>query len=352
MSPKDAQTYSSALETWLPEHPFLDGGMGTSSSVFEGLITTQALRGQATADAALKNELARGAASNPFLSEFYLSEGEETFLPPEHIGVVYASLRSRLSLGDMASLFVEGADDADEMEALRADVEISMSRSGSEKTTALHFQSEQTGTLRLGNLLEDIEIAAPHAKVEIGAGIETVLVAPISIQCATLKFSTERLVLETLPDRPEGAVYLEAESAVSEGVVGVPVIHGDVTLSVTWPGARVHPWTSFATNPTQAQDPRMNEALRRFRKFVIAFRSHSKGSLKRYAGKLEHARMTKGVGWAVLKHMVAEGVVTTDGEMYTLHPGVLAEKANASYLTTMSRNFSNETLKFVADAIA
>ena len=96
----------------------------------------------------------------------------------------------------------------------------------------------------------------------------------------------------------------------------------------------------------------MNEALRRFRKFVIAFRSHSKGSLKRYAGKLEHARMTKGVGWAVLKHMVAEGVVTTDGEMYTLHPGVLAEKANASYLTTMSRNFSNETLKFVADAIA
>jgi hypothetical protein len=34
MSPKDAQTYSNALKSWVSDHPFLDGGHGTSSAVF------------------------------------------------------------------------------------------------------------------------------------------------------------------------------------------------------------------------------------------------------------------------------------------------------------------------------
>lgn len=352
MSPKDAKAYADALETWVPEHPFLDGGKGTSSAVFEGLITAQALKGAATANAALKSELARGAASNPFLSEFYLEDGKELALPPEHVGVIYASLRARLSLGDTASLLVEGADDgAEEEEALKSDVEITVSRAGTSKTTTLRFESDQTGVLRFGNLLEDVEVNAPLAAVDMGFGIETVLVAPISIQCAELKFATERLVVETVPERPGAAVYLEADNASSETLAGVPTVHGDVTLSVAWPNAQAHPWTSFATQPAAAQDPRLNEGLRRFRKFVIAFRSHSKGALKRFAGKIEHARMTKGVGRSILDHMLAQGIVSTDGEMYTLHPGPLAEKAGASYLTTMSRNFSPETIKFVEAAI-
>jgi len=352
MSPKDAKAYADALETWVPEHPFLDGGKGTSSAVFEGLIAAQALKSETTARAALKSELARGAASNPFLSEFYLEDGKELVLPPEHVGVIYASLRARLSLGDTASLLVEGADDAEEEEALKSDVEITVSRAGTSKTTTLRFESDQTGVLRFGNLLEDVEVNAPLAAVEIGFGVETVLVAPISIQCAGLKFATERLVVETVPERPGAAVHLEADNASSETLAGVPTIHGDVTLSVAWPNAQAHPWTSFATQPAAAQDPRLNEGLRRFRKFVIAFRSHSKGALKRFAGKIEHARMTKGVGRSVLDHMLTQGVVSTDGEMYTLHPGPLAEKAGASYLTTMCRNFSPETIKFVEAAIA
>lgn len=355
MSPKDAKSYADALETWVPEHPFLDGGLGTSSAVFEGLITSQALKSQVTAQVALKSELARGAASNPFLSEFYLEDGKELVLPPEHVGIIYASLRARLALGDTASLLVEGvegADDADEEEALKSDIEITVSRAGRSKTKTLRFESEQTGILRFGNLLEDIEIFAPLADVEIGVGVETVLIAPISIQCAGIKFATERLVIETVPEQSGAAVYLEAGKSSSELLAGVPTIHGDVTLSVAWPNAQAHPWTSFSIQPAAAQDPRLDEGLRRFRKFVIAFRSHSKGALKRFAGKIEHARMTKGVGRAVLDHMVAQGIVSTDGEMYTLHPGPLAEKAGASYLTTMSRNFSPETIKFVETAIS
>lgn len=351
LSPKDAATYDAALKNWLPEHPFLDGGQRAASAVFGGMITAQALRSPFTADVALKTELANAAAANPFLAEFYLNDEQETYLPPEHIGVVYASLRARLALGDTASLSVEGADDAEGEEALRADVEISVSRVNSDTSKTLSFESEQTGVIRLGNHVEDIEIFAPHTSVEIGAGEETILVAPVAVQCEELRFSTARLIIEAAPGNEANGVHLEAEAARVDSVVDVPILHGGAALSVAWSGARAHPWTSFAVSPAQVQNPKLDEGLRRFRKFVISFRSHSKGSLKRYRHKIEHARMTKGTGRAVLDRMISEGILTLDGDMYTLHPDVLASKADASYVRSVARDFSATTIGFVGDAI-
>src|SRR5262249_47901019 len=68
MRPVDAHTYSAALETWLPEHPFLDGSYSASSAVFDAIITNRALKNRASVGAAVERELSRGAAgANPFL---------------------------------------------------------------------------------------------------------------------------------------------------------------------------------------------------------------------------------------------------------------------------------------------
>lgn len=351
MSPKDAQAYSAALETWVPEHPFLDGTLSAASAVFEAVITGAALRRTATATVATTRELAKGASANPFLAEFYLGDGQQRHIPPEHIGVIYASLRARLSLGDSASLAVEGFDEGDEIEQLKAEVEISLLRFGEEQVRTLSFESDQAGLIRLGSHVEDVEITAPFAGVEIGGALEASLVAPVSVQCQTLRFAAERVIVESSPTMRESAVTLEAETAETTGVVSVPLINGDVGLSVAWQGAEAYPWTSFRGNPTVAEDPRTDEALRRFRKFVISFRSHSKGSLKRYAAKLEHERMTKGTGKAVLEHMLARGILSTDGSMYTLHPEALAMHTGASYTSAMARVFSDKTVAFVVEAI-
>lgn len=351
MNPKDAQTYSAALETWVSEHPFLDGASNAASAVFGAVIVAAALRDPKTAEVASSQELAKGAAANPFLAEFYFDgEGQRT-LPPEHIGIIYASLRARLSLGDSASLTVDGLEDDDEVEQLRADVEISVARFGDERVRILHFESDQAGTMRLGSHIEDIEISVPLAAVEIGGAREATLVAPVSVQCQKLKFTAERLIVEKSPSMPDSIVMLEADETETSTAMAVPVLNGQVTLSVAWPNAEAYPWTSFRSAPTAVTDPRTDEALRRFRKFVISFRSHSKGSLKRIGAKLEHERMTKGTGRAVLSHMFATSILTTDGSMYTLHPDVLVQKTGASYATVMARVFSEQTIAFVTEAI-
>jgi hypothetical protein len=131
----------------------------------------------------------------------------------------------------------------------------------------------------------------------------------------------------------------------------VPVVRGGVSLSASWPGVHHHPWTSFATDPSPVSDPWIGEALRRLRKFVIAFRSHSKGSLARYRGKLDHARMTKGSGQAVLALLLVERILSIAENMYVLDPDRLAARAGTNYADCMARRFSDTTIEFVRRAL-
>ena len=110
MDPEDANTYSTALDTWVAEHPFLDEDTGTSSAVFDAVISTHALLTMEASKEALHRELNRGAAANPFLFQFYIDEirkSDSKFIKGDHIGIFYSSLRAGLSLGDMASLSIE-----------------------------------------------------------------------------------------------------------------------------------------------------------------------------------------------------------------------------------------------------
>ncbi|MDQ2079038.1 hypothetical protein RA307_02510 [Xanthobacteraceae bacterium Astr-EGSB] len=354
MGAADAQTYSNALNTWLPEHPFLDGAMAASSSVFDAVITTHALKAEHSADLAVQRELRREAGANPFLAEFYVPapQTEKPLrLPPAHVGILYGSLRARLTLGDSASLTISAPEGAKDEEALRAEVEIALARRDATNPRVLQFESEQTGVLRLGSHVEDVEIEAPHATVEIGPGPEAVLVAPISIQCDALAFTSDKVIAEVIAGRPENAVYLEARSFSAPQISAVPTVREKVNLSVSWPNAAAHPWTAFSTFPQAVADPRVEEALRRFRKFVISFRSHSKGSLARFRDKLDHDRMTKGTGQAVLNKLIADGIITPTGPMYFLNPDLLGKLAGASYASVMSREFSKEAIKYVTEAI-
>jgi hypothetical protein len=354
LSPDDAQLYDAALKTWVPEHPFLGGRDAPSSAVFDAVIAMRALKRSDSAERALDRELARGAASaNPFLAEFYVPQGEEGslgFVPPQHIGIIYSSLRARLSLGDTASLLVDAPEEGTEDELLRAEVEITLGRRGSDRPQFLRFESDQTGPIRLGAQVEDVEITVPHTRVEIGPGPEALLIAPISVQCETLALPASKLMVETTQERSDAAVFLEA--AQYEGaIMSVPVVRGEVSLSASWPGAHSHPWTSFATDPSPVFDARIDEALRRLRHFVIAFRSHSKGNLARYRAKLEHSRMTKGSGQAVLDLLLSDGILSVAGNMYVLDPDRLAARAGTTYTDCMARRFSDKAIEFVRRAL-
>lgn len=361
LGPKDAALYSEALDTWLAEHPFLDGATATSSAVFDAVISAAALVHPVYKDAALQRELRRGAAANPFLSEFYLPGDPEIrggdvhhdagTLQLSHVGAIYSSIRATLGFDDSANLTIDEIDGDEQEDALRVDVEIGISRAKGARNTFIKFRSELVEALKFGSHVEDVEITASLAAVEIGGGQELVMVAPILMQVDKISVLSERCVVEAHEDGGTSAVFLEAAELKASALVSTPILRGSVNFAVAWPGAKMHPWTPFSTDPLRVENPLIDEALRRFRKFIIAFRSHSKGSLARYRRKLEHERMTKGSGARVLKLLCDHEIVMLRGAMYHLDADRLGSLAGATYKDCMQKKFSAKTVAFIERAL-
>ncbi len=364
MSSTDSQVYSSALDTWVDEHPFLDGTANSSSAVFDAVLSVHALNSSKAKDAALNRELARGSAANPFLAEFYLppdvydneitqqKQQSRVFVPAAHVGIIYSSMRARLTLADSACLTIESeSNDEDHQGVAIAEVDISLDRKGESRQRDIIFQTRADETFRFGAYIEDININVPQGSIEIGNGSEVLLVAPVNVQCEILDIAAKRLIVEQQQNSESAAVFLEAEHCESSILAGVPIIRGNTKLSAVWPNVSAYPWTSFAAQPTQTDDPQLQEALRRFRKFIIAFRSHSKGALRRIRFKLEHARMTKGPGIKILNYLKAKSIITLHGDMYELDPTRLGAESGATYADCMSCNYVEQTLTFVQRAL-
>ena len=354
ISPEDAETYSNALDNWVGTHPFLGEDTDTPSVVFQAIIIAHALKSESAALEAARRELIKGEAANPFLYAFYTNQGfeaENITLPEEQIGVIYSSIRASLAQGETASLFVGEPDD--EGEALFAEGEIEIYRRGKENTILLTFQTEPIGPIWLGPHIKDATIVMPRARVEIGQSTEVLLVAPVDIQCKELAILAEKVIVDTSPESQVATVFLQAGRLSGTPITAVPVTRNQAKLFASWPGVENHPWNNSTGElpPDQNRDPQVDEALRRFRKFVVEFRAHGNGGLARSRLKIESQRMTKGTGQAVLNAMVDAGIVTRDHARYFLHTGPLGELTGTTYGDCMSYQFGPKAVDFVQKAL-
>ena len=353
MTADDERTYTTALDTWVPEHPFLDGGRGFSSAVFGAMIIAKALMTEGIAASALQKELTSGAAANPFLFGFYTTDADGNFIHAEHIGAIYASLRATLSLGESASLTITGPEELEDEIDLNVDVDFILTKQG-QGTIELPFATDSDKTIKLGTHVEDVDIYTPIGDVEIGPGTESVLVSPINIQCRQLSIASNRVIIEApvSPNDLTNHVYLEAVRLDNSSTPSsVQVRRSNVSVHAHWPGVRNYPWTRYASTPPPIQDPRVEEALRRLRHFVIAFRSHGRGRLARSARKIQSTRMTKGTGRFVLDVLTKSHIVSLEHPHFFLDPDRLADATGMNYAQFVAHNFEQKAIDFLQAAL-
>ena len=246
MNSHDAVVYDQALTTWAEDHPFLQPGRNEpSTAVFDAVIMVAALSNPATRDQAVVRLLANGAA-NPILAVLHPTLGiaRKGELVLEQIGLLYASIRAGLSLGDVASLEIEDSDDP-ESDELAAKVTITVRRRDDERPTVMEFMTTQVGIMKLGAQVEDVDVDLSYATVEIGHRQEATLVSPVIVRCAKLVFTASKLVVESVTTGQTTAVALQADECVSL-VDAIPSVRKEARLTVAWPDADVYPWTSFA----------------------------------------------------------------------------------------------------------
>lgn len=321
--------YEQAVQSLLPQHPFLDcKEPKPSGAVFGASILAAALTGGDPDVANAAERFASGGSStpNPFLLEFYRQDsGSDQAIPASHVGLLYASLEATAGAGDVARFSAEGEGSLEvEMTLVQHD--------GGEK----HYEFKTTlgGALRFGRRVSGVSVDAEATDVEFGEGGQLELVAPMALRARTLFLNCSELVIK--PDHASGAVdqtvFLEATETLTDAGLRPPILRSGAKLEVAWPESKVYPWTPFASGGGEDPDPRMAEAQRSLRRLCISFRSHSKGRLARYKGKVEHFRMTKGLlGVALRERLIADGVLSLEGTMYFLEPDLLGSKVGVGF---------------------
>ena len=367
MSAQDRQIYNEALDTWVSEHPFLDGtGTHPSSVVFGGLLASKALHMESVSEKVLRMEFDDDMPVNPFLAEFYISDleqlGSSREIRADHVGVLYASLRARLAQGEIASLRIDGETDEDDDHNEVAEVEITRKRQSGEDFSPLCFVTDPAGHFRFGSQVEDIDITAPGSQVSAGWGIEVVFVAPISIDAETINLNAGNVVVSpsscrnNIESKENQIVSLQASNLRTPYNVRPPILRGGVGLEVWGVEFEVYPWREFAADPPKISDRELEEPLRRLKKILKLFRSRGNDQLAKYRDAIEHRRRTRGSGQRVLDRLLTEKVLRREGQMYYLDPNRLWEVVGLHFrdlqsahaiLTTTPRTI--EFLKRVLD---
>ena len=360
MPPKDRETYSNALKNWVSDHPFLDGhGRNPSSAVFGGMIASAALSEESTAQAALTTELGRGTVTNPFIWEFYinrLNQAAAPYMPPDHVGIVYASLRARLSLEETANLRIDAEDTSDPSDA--PEVEITTSDQTGREFVPVRCSTDRDGNFRFGSHVENVDIAAPRGHVSMGEGSDLVLISPVVIDAERVTIGTDRLVVEASSDQ-RGAgnevsamVYLKARDLNAPRITSVPILRGNVVLQLSLNEKAFYPWTEYViSEENKTDDSRIDSALNRLKKILRLFGCHGKSQLAKYRGAIDHRRRAHGIGGDMRDQLLAERVLSERGPMYVLDPDRLSRVVGLTFQDVRGTGASAATLEFLRRAL-
>ena len=269
------------------DHPFLEGDKA-STEVFRAVVTRRALRNSTgqVADRIAKQELFE-KPGNPFLAEFYPgrydvagASTEWSQVPAEHVGVIFRSVRSGLSLGQRASLDVymdETSPIAQQAEDRKLRAELDVTAEGRE-VASYKFDITPGGVLMFDRELADVVIDDDESWVQIGQGSQQItLTAPIEIDCSSLLLIGNAVRVRAAHDIHHSSlarVVLEAEEMVWEHFDGSVKCFPGATLLVSWPGDDFHLWRDYRrsrqTQPNSDQE-QVEEAFAALRRLLRLF---------------------------------------------------------------------------------
>ena len=357
MNHKDAATYTSALNDWVPDHPFTDGsGERPSSEVFGGFIAAEALKKGWASENVRKKELG-GAKVNPFICRFRLPDcwlelnavglsKEPEFVPLADLGLVFTSLQAGLSRLESAHLFIDADTDRDGNQPGHAEVEITQHLN--EAIIFLRLSTDSDGTVYFGSRIRDVNISGNEISV-ITSGTETTFTAPVDFDVGEIDSGHSGIVIEgSRRSTEEIADVVRLRCLAFNWSSNSLSIRPNVELAVDWPGSESFPWHRYRKpDIPDGFDDQLAERFRRLRKILILFRARGMGQLAKFKGAIDHERRIRGSGAAVRDLLLQEGVLFEDSRVYVLDTDRLREVLGLNIVEIRSATVNEQTIAFL-----
>jgi hypothetical protein len=364
--PKEAYytTYQEMVARFAPQHPFLSASGVASNPVFAAYVVAWALRKSDQIDLVRKAVLAQPSLMSGIFFELYdrqLHTDPGAQMPLADVGILYQALNSQIMPGQRVQLEIADDESADGDPTIEVNFEIleridpTTGEAAQGRTWGPYLTTSDT-VLELRSPFSNIYVDTPTITVQLGDGITQQIGAPTELAVEALLVSARQvLVHSSSAEGPKElqTVSLFATEAACDGVQMVTL--RDAALSVSWPGAKAYPWNSYAVDIPAAASEDVAFMRRRLRKVLTAFRSHSKGALRRLAAKINHSRMTKDArGVALIDRLIEDKILTLvdSGKFYQLDPDVMGKTLWVGYHELAKSQFTPELDSYLSDVLA
>lgn len=351
--PQARESYSEMVDQFLAQHPFLDAsGIQPANRVFAADLMIWGLFNNALAQHVRESLKTDSRYLSGVLFELYtehLSMTPGVMIPLSDAGILYQALQSQMSTRQRALLDVASPDE----DTVTVSFEVIDDESPAAERVYGPYDSSKETALELRAPFSHVYVDAP-IWVSLGDGAVQQIGAPTHIASEALTFAAKQIFVHgSSGDVKDKSVFLMADECDSTMVQAVSVTNS--TLTVSWPNARVHPWTAYASEPVPTADPDINFLRRRLRKILTSFRSHSKGNLVRFAPKIDSLRMTKDQRGANLVLSLVEDQIlslTDNGKFYVLDPDKLAATLGLDYHSLQQHRYNESVDIYLAEVIA
>jgi hypothetical protein len=350
--PRAREAYSEMVSQLIGQHPFLDASSPAPANlVFAADLMVWGLLESKMADnvrAALTADprLLSGILFDLYTDQLDAEKSKE--LPLADAGLLYQALQSQMSARQRALIDVSSGEE----ETVSVSFEVTdQDNPDAERAHGPYCASSETA-LELRAPFSHVYIDAP-IWVSLGDGSVQQIGAPTEIMARELSISARQVFVHgSSSNDNDRQVVLAADECDAANVQAVSVSRA--TLTVTWPNALVHPWTTYATEPTPSADPDINFMRRRLRSILTSFRSHSRGNLVRFAPKIDALRMTKDKrGANLITALLDDGILDkfSDGKFYVLDPDRMGSVLGLDYHALQQQRYSASVDEYLSDVL-
>ena len=240
-------------------------------------------------------------------------------------------------------------------EHLSVNIELHRSDTVRTETTTNSFEftskCDKNTVLALGPRLAGIRITAPCTlSIERSSEVEEAeLTAPVWLSARQIRFNSERLVL--LPrwgedgDTTKNDIVVECCEMKADRLFSISN-NSNCTFFVLTESETHHPIVRYVEKRMSSpRDPDIAQKFLRMKRILLEFRSHSRGALARFCGKIDGPRVIKNaVGELVRDGLLKDGIMEKRGSFYFLDTGKLHHALDVSW-SDLRRGRSSEKMR-------
>jgi hypothetical protein len=348
------EKYEAQLVSWLHEHPFINGRQ-FRNAVFESMILAILIASGNPLSEELVLEYTSTHKFNYHLVYLLDIVAPSKNVPLPFLHILLGSALEFRSTTTSIEMRVDGVEPdrsqftSGQSSIVETEIEIIMSKEKG-KSKSFTFQSVlgDTPSVRLGNRLSTISVSLPR-EVILSGQQELELTAPVEIYAAKIVLSSPAMVLKhPTPATDDDHVLLEAQSL--ESTVANILTNGvDLALAISDRSGLTYPSVLYVQQRTQLPtDPLLKDKYLRLKRILMSFRSHSRGSMARYKHKIENDRvLSNDTGWAVLRRLQQDGIVTLSGNFYFLNPESVDAHLGVSWSDLRKGTISEKLLRYL-----